>query len=107
MKRCKTREEETRAPLKTKPDDTNYSLYVAIISKLKMVYYVKYYNMYLSLSLPCVSLAKYKKVEFLYHSKSAAGLSPSSEDESSWNKSLSLKYAIAAPKQLSFIFKKK
>ena len=58
MKKCKTREEETRAPLKTKPDDTNYSLYVAIISKLKMVYYVKYYNMYLSLSLSSVRFSR-------------------------------------------------
>ena len=61
MKRCKTREEETlRAPLKTKPiNDTNYALfYVAIISKLKMVYYVKYYNMYLSLSLSSVRFSR-------------------------------------------------
>ena len=39
----------------------------------------------LSLSLSFSAAAKN------YHSKSAAGLSPSSEDESSWNKSLSRK----------------
>lgn len=78
-------EEEENALFPT----TSFTLIIRISQQSVFIYNNKTKDF--TTSVKCSLSLSFSAAAKNYHSKSAAGLSPSSEDESSWNKSLSRK----------------